>query len=187
MKYIKEFKYQQNYEKINESESYLINESIFSFLGNIFNKIKKWFNDPKNIENKLYKVISNNDDIKLFQNKDIKNGETIFILLKNNSKDNENIILCATKINDIDDKSAIYSLMACNNKDVIKSFTNEEDIDSLTKNDVMIIINDIIKDKPLEIKILKNIMKGGTQYKSQFLVSGVAKDSQLKLDETQSE
>jgi len=73
--------------------------------------------------------------------------------------------------------------MACNNKEVIKSFTNEEDIDSLTKNDVMIIINDITKDKPLKIKILKNIMKDGQEYTSQFVVGGITKDSQLKLDE----
>jgi len=48
MKYIKEFKYQDDIYKTNCTELETINESLFSFLGNIFNKIKKWFTDPKN-------------------------------------------------------------------------------------------------------------------------------------------
>jgi hypothetical protein len=169
MQYVKSFKF---------SSDNFLNEEILLSSENDIEKIKELFSDPEKLENEIYKNITNNNDIKMFNNKNIKKDEIIFIFLK--SEEN-NVILCAKKLCDLDNELSLYLLIGCNDENVIKSFTGDTNIESLSKNEIMIIIKDIVKEKPLEIKIFKNIMKDEKSYVSQFPIAGVIKETNINL------
>ena len=170
MKHFKEF--DEFYEEsLNEAGVF---DRSFSWL----NKVGDMFKNPSTIQKSVEATITDagNASAKNLIPNSVALKETYFIMMGDGKDPKTNFNMSLTKLAELNDGMGLFQITGTTNPDMLKALTGTNNILDLNKNSVMAIVSkeSFVKGKPITVKILKNIMPGGKDYISKFLVTGIA-------------
>ncbi len=144
-------------------EEVSVNEGIFDTLKTVFSKIGTFFNDPeklnKQVDQAEAKAGQKDDKV---ASKTVKNGSTIIVKLQDSKDETKKSIMTFTKMADLPDGSGLYQISGSDSLEFLKSL-GVTDSNKLNTVGVLAIIpqEGFLKDKPLTMRIYKNINKEG--------------------------
>ena len=155
-----------------------INEGFFDKLFSFFSSIFQMFKNPQNIQKSVEAVITDEgkNTPQNFIPKSIAIKETYFLMLGDGKNKNTDFVVSITKLANLPDDSGLFQISGTTNPNMLKALTGTNVMEDLSKNNVYALISDksLLKGKPMTIKILKNILPGGKDYVSKFMLSGIA-------------
>lgn len=177
---LEEIQYDDDVHSFIPSDS--VNEGIFDKITSFFSRILSWFKNPA----KLKSAIDRAEETVKYDtilSSTIKTGKTIFLKLVDPKIEANTSYVGFEKIGEFPDKSGIYQFVGSTSSAMVQSLTGTKNIPDLVKLTVLAIFpaTEIKKGMPLEIKILKNIKKDGTAYKTTSVVDSLVKEEDIKM------
>lgn len=179
MKTFREIKSQKELDEAHVFVSFTpMNEGFFDKLLGFFNRIANMFKDPAKLSSAVSQASTELGDkatkVK-YDPKMTKVGETVFIRMKDPKNEKNVTDWSLSKLADLQDGTGIFQITGSNNAAMLKSLTGSEKQEDLAKNSVMALVSNqgVETGKPMDIKIVKNILPGGQDYKSQTIVDSI--------------
>ena len=154
-----------------------VNEGSFDKLFSWMSGITNMFKNPEGILKSAEAVSTEEGSsaLTVLVPDKVKEKETYFITLNDETGKNEKFVISLTKMGDMPEKSGLFQITGTTNTKMLMALVNSPKQEDLTKFSIMAIINDksIVKGQIMEMKILKNVMPQGKDYKSNNKVDGI--------------
>ena len=172
------------FENTTEYAGSSINEGLLSSLAGFFKGIFDWYKSPDKLSKAIDKAAGLlGDKTGRLDPASVNISSTIFLTMSD--KDGKNQFnISMTKLGDLPNDTAIFQIVGTTNPAMLKALVGSSNIQDLSNNSVMAILNDksVSKGKPVTMRILKNAMPGGQDYVTQNNLDSVVPMDAVKKE-----
>jgi hypothetical protein len=164
-----------------DSLSQNLNEGIFDSLKSIFGKIGSFFADSEKLNKQIdqagAKAGQKDDKVAA---KSIKAGSTIMVKLVDPEDETKKSVMSFTKLSDMPDGSGLFQISGSDSPEFLKSLLIA-DVAKLNLVGVLAIIpqEGFLKDKPLTMRVYKNVNKEGKPTVTKLVVKAALPAEQV--------
>jgi hypothetical protein len=163
-----------------------MNEGVFDKLATMFPNVKNLFMNHSQLQTSIDNTMETMGESKTskFIPKQVRVNDTFLIQMADSNDENVKFSIAFIKLADFPDGSGLFQIAGTTSLEMLKALVNSENIDDLTKNNVMAIIpqGGFTKGKPATMRLLKNIIPNGKDYVTKTKFNGAVPSAPVELN-----